>query len=62
MSEEPKEMVSVPLELLRRVLEQADSDNHEVEGERACTEQDHAEYRKERAAIDELRRIAGITE
>jgi hypothetical protein len=62
MTENSEQMVSVPLELLRQVLEQAEVDNYSVENERACTPEDHAEHRKERAAIDELRRIAGIPE
>jgi Lar family restriction alleviation protein len=52
--------VAVPLDLLRRVLEQAESDNHSVEYERACNASDRAEFAKERDGVYELRRIAGI--
>jgi len=55
------EMVQVPKALLAEVLDTAQSDNAECEGEWGWRDT-RAKYRAERAKIEELRRIAGIPE
>jgi hypothetical protein len=52
--------VSVPKDLLATVLDEAAGNSVGVEGEFACSDEDHAQYKAERDRIDELRRIAGI--
>lgn len=52
--------VFVPVDLLRSVLDQATQDNVSVEGEFSTCNEDHEEHDKQRALIDELRRIAGL--
>lgn len=54
--------VSVPKELLALVLDQAESDNSDVEYERACNASERMEYARMRERIYELRNVAGIEE
>jgi hypothetical protein len=54
--------VIVPLELLKRVLDQAEDDSLGLQVQMACNSEDNAASRKEREGIHELRRIAGIVE
>lgn len=53
-------MVQVPADLLKRVLQQAESDNHVVEGEWACCDEDRVRYANERRLIFELAKSAGF--
>lgn len=56
------ETAQVPVDLLKRVLQTALSDNHIVEGEFSLLAESAKAYHKEREQIRELARIAGIGE
>lgn len=54
--------VTVPLSLLRSVLDQAEGDSVTAENEYACNDIDSAKYVENRAQIDRLRHFAGIND
>lgn len=48
-------LVSVPANLLRKVLDTAEDDNHRVETEFCCSAEDGRRYQNERDRIEELK-------
>lgn len=57
-----EEMVTVPKDLLKRVLNEADLNNGLVEDEFACSRAEHKEHDEIAARIQALRDAAGIAE
>lgn len=51
---------SIPLDLLKEVLDQAERDNTGSESNHSASVDDHNEYAAQRAKIDRLREIAGL--
>lgn len=55
------DLVTVPLDLLKAVLDTAESNSYSTQAEFSCSAADDEKYAAERAQIDELRKVAEVT-